>query len=613
MYETEANSGIEAISHFPVEVVEKFREFRAKVVARTLLPWGEHCTECVWPTCYTTCDLYSPRQDARCRRFVDGMVRLDCPGAVNSYLLKIRFKRWGKLWAPGNVRLLTVGQADRLELRDRRIGSTLIHLPVPGRVRRFATNKRYSWKKRLAAHGRPSSEAPDLFVIECYNPGERAIGLSLTMRSSDGLTRLPYQKLIQVFPGFHREEIPAEEIARTFDLHIPFSVEIVPNEIPDDTPLLFGLMDFVKCAAKPVIEAGGKTPVKCIVWDLDNTLWEGTLVEDGAERLTLKPGIVDVIKELDRRGILHSIASKNNFDEAMAVVKKHSLDDYFLHPQISWSPKSDALKTIAHRLNIGIDTLVMVDDSDFELAQVRSACPEVKVLRAGRFRELPDLPECQAPVTEESANRRRMYRQAAVREGAAEGFAGDYFAFLRDCDLEMQIESLSRAILDRVHELTQRTNQMNFSGNRYDRRLLEQIAATPHLDTYVISCRDRFGSYGIVGFSVVDSREPRMTDLMFSCRIQAKRVEHAFLAYLLRKYIDATGSDFWANYRKTPRNAPSGRVFQDIGMDEVAERDGVTSLVFRHERVVPDDGIIRIVEDGCAAQSTAHACAPLSR
>jgi FkbH-like protein len=382
-----------------------------------------------------------------------------------------------------------------------------------------------------------------------------------------------------------------------FDLHAPFSAELIPNDIPDNTVLFFGLIDFVKSKPQPAVSGPEQQPVKCLVWDLDNTLWDGILVEDGTEKLTLKPGIVDIIKELDRRGILHSIASKNDYGEAMAVLKRHCLDDYFLHPQISWAPKSEALKTIAHKLNIGFDSLMLVDDSDFELAQVQTACPEARVLRADRYLELPELPGCRAPATEESANRRKMYQQASVREEEAESFDGDYFAFLRDCKIELQIESLSPANIERVHELTQRTNQMNFSGNRYDRKLLNEIAATPHLDAFVIGCQDRFGSYGIVGFSVVDSREPRMRDLMFSCRIQAKRVEHAFLAYLLQKYLEAGPSGFWADYRKTPRNAASGKVFQDVGMEEREERDGVTSLVFSRDRAIADDGLVRIVEN----------------
>jgi FkbH-like protein len=597
MYETEANCQVAEIDEIPLVVLDKFRDFREKVVARTLLPWGEHCTECVWPTCYRSCDLYSAREDGRCRRFVNGMVRVDCPGAANSYLLKIRFKRWGKLWAPGNVRLFPIAQADRRELFDHNIGSRLYQLHVPAPVRKFATTKRYSWKRRMAINGRPSPEAPDLFVIECYNPGEREVSFSLTMRPSDDQTRVPYQKLVQISPGFHRECIPVREITRVLDLNTQFSVDLIPNEILDDTPLFFGLLDFVRTTAKPCTKIGKPQSVKCIVWDLDHTLWSGVLVEDGPEQLTLKPGIVDVIKELDRRGILHSVASKNDYDEAMAVLKTLGLDDYFLHPQISWAPKSEALKAIARKLNIGIDTLLLIDDSDFELAQVQSVCPTVRVLVADRYRELPELPDCTVSVTTESSNRRKLYQEEAVREHSEGGFDGDYFAFLRDCKLEMQIDLLSPANLERVHELTQRTNQMKFSGNRYDRILLEQIAATPHLDAYVIACCDRFGSYGIVGFSLVDSRVPHMTDLAFSCRVQSKRVEHAFLAYLLRKYIKATGKDFWADYRQTSRNAPSGRVFQDVGMEEVREQSGLTSLVFRHGRIIPDDGVIHIVDN----------------
>jgi FkbH-like protein len=148
--------------------------------------------------------------------------------------------------------------------------------------------------------------------------------------------------------------------------------------------------------------------------------------------------------------------------------------------------------------------------------------------------------------------------------------------------------------LERVHELTQRTNQMNFSGNRYDRSVLKEVLSTPYLETYVLEVEDRFGTYGVVGFCIVDSRTPLMTDLMFSCRIQSKRVEHAFLAYLVREYIARTGKDFQADYRKTPRNAPSGKVFADLGMQELDHKDGVSRLIFHRDQVVPDDGLVRI-------------------
>jgi len=246
-------------------------------------------------------------------------------------------------------------------------------------------------------------------------------------------------------------------------------------------------------------------------------------------------------------------------------------------------------------LGIGRDTLIFVDDSPFELEQVKAVCPEVRTLNALQYRSLVEMEECQTPITAESKLRRKMYQVEAERQSMVGEFGNDYMAFLRHCQIQLSIRQMTQENLDRVHELTQRTNQMNFSGKRYDRDLLKSILATPYLDTYVLSCEDRFGSYGIVGFSIIDSREPRMTDLMFSCRIQSKRIEHAFLSHVIRNCIRESGKDFFANYRKTSRNAPSGKVFVELGMEEVEVLDGVTSLVFRRNKEVPDDEVIKIV------------------
>jgi FkbH-like protein len=595
MYETEANHKVEAASQVPGEVISALAELKGKVLARTVLPWSEHCTECVWPTCYATCDLYSPREDGKCRRFADGMVRVDCPEALNSYLLKIRFKRWGKLWSPGSVRLRSNEQASRLERRDYRIGSVLYQIPLPAGIKAAVTAKRYSFKKRIASRPADATDLPTAFLLECYNPESRSVRLSLTLRSSNEEVRIPFQKLIELKPGFHRMRVPIDEITRVLDVRKPFNIELIPNDVEgaeDVTTLYFGLIDFVQ-EVEQIAEKTKK--IKCVVWDLDNTLWDGILVEDGPGKLKLKPEIADVIRALDARGILHSIASKNNPEEAIQVLKQFQIDEYFLCPQISWRPKSESIQTIAQRLNIGLDSLLFVDDSQFELEQVKAVCPEVRILDAAQYRTLLEMKECHVPVTAESKERRKMYQVEAERQDLAEGFGNDYMAFLHHCQIQLSIRPMTQENLDRVHELTQRTNQMNFSGNRYDRDVLRRILETPYLDTYVLSCEDRFGSYGVVGFCVVDSREPRMTDLMFSCRIQSKRVEHAFLGHVVRSYLSKSEKDFCANYRKTPRNAPSGRVFADLGLEEIGVADGVTSLVFHRNKEVPDDGVIQIV------------------
>jgi FkbH-like protein len=601
MYETEANHRVETVSQLPEQAIHEFARLGGRIVSRTILPWSEHCTECVWPSCYTTCDLYSPRKDGRCRRFADGMVRVESPSAANSYLLKIRFKRWGKLETPGNVRLHPATKAGKLERRDYRIGSALQRLPLPSLIQITATSKRYSFKKRMASASSSAAEMPACFLLECYNPESRDVRLTLTIRTTDGHSRMPFQKLILLTPGFHRVRVPIQEITAFIDVQRPFVIDLTPNEEENETTLYFGLMEFVteqpEAQKNEAQKHDGNSPakkIKCVVWDLDNTLWDGVLVEDGAQGLRLKPGVAQIIKTLDQRGILQSIASKNNPEDALPVLGKFGVEEYFLGPQISWQPKSQGIQSIAQQLNIGMDAILFVDDSEFELQEVKGVCPEVRVLDAKLYRSLPERDECQGPITAESRERRRLYQVEADRQNVAQSFSHDYMAFLRHCEIQLTVRPMSEENLERVHELTQRTNQMNFSGNRYDREVLRKLLSSSHLDTFVLSCQDRFGSYGVIGFSIVDRREPRMTDLMFSCRVQSKRVEHAFLGWVIGRYIEATGRDFYANYRKTPRNAMSGKVFADLGLEEIETKDGIMSLRFLWEKEVPNDGVIEV-------------------
>jgi FkbH-like protein len=598
MYEAEANKSCEAGDHIPLAVRARFQECKESVLSRSVLPWSEHCTECVWPTCYTTCDLYSPRADGRCRRFAEGMVRVECAEAINSYLLKIHFKRWAKLWTPGSIQLHSSQDALRREKDDYKIGSVIQGLYAPEFLKTFVVKKRYSFKKKVASRTAHSELLPTAFVVEVYNPGAQDVSLSLTMRAVDQKIRIPYQRLLNLQPGFHRIRIPYSEIGQFLDLRLPFGVELTPNEDQLETVLYFGLMEFVHEQAAPAPErAAGPiqtVKVKCVVWDLDNTLWNGILIEDGAEKIALKPEIREIIDALDKRGILQSIASKNNHDEALAALKRFGLDQFFLHPEISWGPKSAAVRAIGQHLNIGLDTILFVDDSEFELQEVQMTLPEVRTLNALNYRGIPDMEACKVPVTRESAERRKMYQVESERQAVAESFEGDYSEFLRYCNIRLTVEPLTESNLKRVHELTQRTNQMNFSGNRYSEDVLRSVLSDSHLDTYVLSVQDRFGAYGIVGFSIVDRRTPLMTDLMFSCRVQSKRVEHAFLAYVIKKYIGATGKDFYANYKKTSRNEHSGKVFDDLSMKEESLNDGILRLVFSRDWPLPEEPAIDI-------------------
>jgi FkbH-like protein len=602
MFESEINTATSVSDEIPAEVLLRFAESRNTVTRKTLIPWSEHCTECVWPTCYQSCDLYEARQDGRCRRFREGMVRVDHKDALNSYLLKISFKRWAKIWAPANLALHSLESADIAERRDRRIASYIQAIPLTS-IRSVVTTKRYSLKKRQVVASSDYAESPNCFLIECYNPNAEPVTITFSVRREE--TPRQFQRLLLVRPGFNREQISINEIHQAVDLLGLFSVDLTPNEISDGLTLYFGAMDFVLDPAFQPAPApspddsrtDSKTskPCKCVVWDLDNTLWEGTLIEDGADNIRLKTGIHEILKGLDERGILISTVSKNDHDEAMGVLKRLQIDEYFLVPQISWNPKSQGLEQIAKELNIGLDSLVFIDDSRFEIEQVKSAVPDVSVLDASRYREILTLNECQVPVTEEGRKRRMLYREQSIRERARGEFGDDYFSFLRKCDLRLTLTTLDQTNLERIHELTQRTNQMNFSGNRYSRAQLREFIEDRTIDTYVIECVDRFGSYGTVGFCVVNLQDTRMIDLMFSCRVQGKRVEHAFLTHLIRRF-EGEKSTFLVDYRRTKKNAGPGKVFEDLGFESKGESGGVTRLEYQSARSLPDESIV-VIDD----------------
>jgi FkbH-like protein len=591
MYEAEVNNAIESIETLPVDIRKRFAEFRDRVTARTILPWGEHCTECVWPTCYTTCELYSPRQDGACRQFVDGMVRIDHKEGLSPYLLKIRFKQWGKLWTVGNLHLQPLSKAARQEWFNIAVGAIGRNVPVPSSIKPRLLTKISYLRRQSAENAQRTEELPDCFLLECYNPNERNIALTLTIRPRTPNGLRPFQQMVGLSPGYTRARVAFSQISQAIDTSQPFEVEIVPNG-PENTVLYFGLMDFVK--ERYQAKSGGPGQLKCLVWDLDNTLWDGILVEDGPERVRIRLDVVDVIKQTDERGILHSIASKNNHDDAMNILRRHGIEEYFLYPQIQWQPKSQSIAHIAQLLNIGVDAVAFVDDQPFERAEVKAVLPQVAVIDAADYAGIPDLPECRVPVTAESKSRRSMYREQELRNTVLESYKGDYLGFLRGCRMEIGIRPLEECNLKRVYELAQRTNQLNFSGNRYQEAQLVEIMGFDFLETYVIDCSDRFGDYGIVGFGVVDTRAPVLLDLMFSCRIQAKRVEHAVLSFLLKRFVSGKKQDLSANYRRTPKNAPGGKVFEEMGFEQIADNEGVLSLMFRQGHEILDDQIIEI-------------------
>jgi FkbH-like protein len=569
---------------------------RPDVQAIAIIPWEEHCTECAIPACYETCPLYEARADGRCRRFVDGFVpvRARIPG-IPSEMVSVRFKRWAELMAYGNAKLVRIDRARRLERALRpfeALGSLALDRRISVRGRRGVTTRLIRRLKQHVARNSPfpaiDNDPPDLFIAEILNPNSFVVNLSLTIRNSDPESTLPFQALLELAPGFKRYQAECSEISKYVDLSRDFVITLSPNITePQDEglELLFGTLSFVRISVRPEARASmqprtRRSPkhVKIVAWDLDNTVWQGTLLESGPGTVTLMPGVSDVIHELARRGIVSTLVSKNNERDALRELERFGLEAYFVFPKVSWSPKSVSLHELIQQFNIGDDAVAFVDDSPFERAEVQARLPRVRTYAATDYSRLLTLPEFQPPVSSDSARRREFYRSQEARDRARSDFAGSYDDFLRKANIRLNVARAGAGQLERICELAQRTNQLNFSNARYSNETVARMLEDEALDCFVMRCEDSFGDYGTVGFAVVDKAGPTLVDLMFSCRIQSKRIEHAFLEFLLSWEAKHGHDRLDARYVKTDRNSAAGRVFDDLGFALVASREETRTL-----------------------------------
>ena len=335
--------------------------------------------------------------------------------------------------------------------------------------------------------------------------------------------------------------------------------------------------------------------VKCVVWDLDNTLWDGVLLED--QDVSPRPEVVAVIEELDRRGVLHSVASRNDHDLAMDTLARFGLHEYFLYPQISWNDKSTAVATVAGRLNIGLDAVAFVDDQEFELAEVRFAHPDVVGVHAEDVAALPGLPEFTPRfVTEESGRRREMYRSAMDRDRAEADFTGSNEQFLATLDMEFTIAPAGEDDLQRAEELTIRTNQLNSTGVTHSYAELDGYRTSPDHLLLVAALDDRFGSYGTIGLALVHKRDRawRLKLLLMSCRVLSRGVGGVLLNHIMRLARDA-GVDLEAELVDTGRNRMMYVTYRFAGFTQVGVEDGVSVLRADLDRVADAPTYLRLI------------------
>ncbi|MGW4128461.1 HAD-IIIC family phosphatase [Amycolatopsis japonica] len=309
--------------------------------------------------------------------------------------------------------------------------------------------------------------------------------------------------------------------------------------------------------------------VKCLVWDLDDTLWQGTLSE--GDHVTLPDQVRATVVELDARGILQSVASKNDHDRAWERLMELDIAGYFVLPEIGWGAKSGALRRIADRLGFAHHTIAFIDDQPAERAEVAFHLPDIRCYPADQATALVRLPEFSPSViTIDSKRRRLLYQAGFQREAERADFPGPDADFLKSLSLVMRIGPATEEDLSRVSELTARTSQMNATGVVYSQRTLRELLAAPDHDVLVVTMSDRFGPHGAIGI-VLLHRHPRIWHLKLlatSCRVVSFGAGSALLSWLAGRAA-AADVHLVADFRRTGRNRMMEIAYRFAGFDDL--------------------------------------------
>ena len=304
------------------------------------------------------------------------------------------------------------------------------------------------------------------------------------------------------------------------------------------TPLFFVVLATILARR---INAITSPPYKVIVLDCDNTIWKGVVGEEGVEGVAILPAwehVQQLMVELAGKGFLVCLCSKNDESDVLEVFDKRPdmilKREHLVSWRINWRPKSENLKSLAQELNLGLDSFIFLDDNPLECAEVRSGCPEVLALELPREEDVADFlghvwAFDRLQVTSEDQQRTVMYKQEVERT-RFQMQALTIQDFLKGLNLQVNLPEPSHAQMFRVAQLTQRTNQFNFTTVRRTEAEIQRLPESG-LECRIVEVSDRFGDYGLVGVMIFGAiREALEVDtFLLSCRVLNRGVEHRML------------------------------------------------------------------------------------
>jgi len=529
--------------------------------------WEEHCVECGQPECFKMCRMYERSYDGKCKRFESGIVPFRLHGRL---MFGCAFRKWAKLEGQFSGGITTIAAEARLSCIDRFI-ACIVQLVnrwmafIPGRIGAITIYRRVKlWANRLA--NRRSCATVEGLVLRCK--ASRRVKLHLAIICNDESLHDEVFDLNGEWQTFTTVFRPTPKGSR----FLLFSTDEEPFKLVIDTLELMPKVTKHSVSNEKCRHQKNDGPakfVKCLAWDLDNTLWKGILVENGPDNVVVNEDAVKLIKTLDSRGIINTILSKNDYEPAWRLLEKLGIAEYFVFPMINWLPKSANLEAVAKTINIGLDTFAFVDDSPFERGEIGERLPMVRIFKDTEINELATRPEFNPPTSSEGANRRLSYQKEMQRIAAAQVFSGDYTTFLRSCEIVLTLFPLkcaNSATYERCYELIQRTNQLTLAGRRYTPEQFSSLISPEDIEAWGIRCHDKYGDYGIVGVVITKCAEQDVSvdEFVMSCRVAKKQCEYSVVHALAKRAAAQGAVMLKTRIIKTGRNTALVAAFDEM-------------------------------------------------
>ncbi len=350
--------------------------------------------------------------------------------------------------------------------------------------------------------------------------------------------------------------------------------------------------EYISFISPIVLSVNGKSK-KAIIFDCDNTLWNGIVGEDQADGLfmtssTLKGVVFEevqwIAKELASKGIIIGLNSKNNPEDVEEILKLPIMsisNNEISIKKINWKDKVSNLKQIATELNIGLDSIVFVDDSDFEINLVKNFLPQVetiqvpieKYLYPSEFRKKAGL-FFNFNITSEDLNRSKMYAQESERRKKLATFE-NIEEYISSLGLEIKIYIDDIRHVSRVAQLTQKTNQFNLTTKRYTETEVTHFMKDNNFKVFAFEVKDKYGDFGLTGEAIIEIRDQEaiIDTFLMSCRILGRNIEFKFIEEVLYNLRKNGIIRVKAYYLPTLKNEQVEELFEKMGFVLIEKKD----------------------------------------